>query len=55
MGRCIRAQRKGRGSVFKNRNKHRKGAAKIRKLDFAERWGTIKGVVKVLVTILSIH
>ena len=47
MGRCIRAQRKGRGSVFENRNKHRKGAAKLRMMDFAERNGTIKGIIKV--------
>jgi len=46
MGRVIRAQRKGRGSVFKSHNKHRKGAAKLRSMDFAERHGYIKGVIK---------
>lgn len=47
MGRVIRAQRKGAGSVFKAHVKKRKGAAKLRPLDFAERHGYIKGVVKV--------
>ncbi|KAL0281427.1 UNVERIFIED_CONTAM: hypothetical protein PYX00_002416 [Menopon gallinae] len=46
MGRVIRAQRKGRGSVFTSHTKHRKGAPKFRSLDFAERHGYIKGVVK---------
>jgi len=49
MGRVIRAQRKGAGGVFKSHNKHRKGAAKFRVLDFAERHGYIKGVVKEIV------
>lgn len=47
MGRVIRAQRKGAGSVFKAHVKKRKGAAKLRPLDYAERHGYIKGVVKV--------
>lgn len=46
MGRVIRAQRKGAGSVFKSHNKHRKGAPKLRPLDFAERHGYLKGVVR---------
>ena len=45
MGRVIRTQRKGRGSVFKSHNTHRKGAAKHRVLDAAERHHYIKGVV----------
>ena len=45
MGRVIRGQRKGRGSVFKSHNTHRKGAAALRVLDAAERNGYIKGVV----------
>lgn len=45
MGRIIRAQRKGRGSVFTSHNTHRKGAAKLRVLDAAERNGYIKGTV----------
>jgi large subunit ribosomal protein L8e len=49
MGRVIRAQRKGAGSVFKSHNTHRKGAAKLRSLDHSERHGYIKGVVKTIV------
>jgi hypothetical protein len=47
MGRVIRAQRKGAGSVFRSHTKHRKGAPRLRALDFAERHGYTKGVVKV--------
>uniref|UniRef100_A0A1I7XHT2 Large ribosomal subunit protein uL2 n=1 Tax=Heterorhabditis bacteriophora TaxID=37862 RepID=A0A1I7XHT2_HETBA len=46
MGRRIRVQRKGAGGIFKSHNKHRKGAAKLRPLDYAERHGYIRGVVK---------
>jgi len=46
MGRVIRSQRKGAGSVFTSHNKHRKGAARLRACDYAERHGYIKGVVK---------
>ncbi|KEP64929.1 UNVERIFIED_CONTAM: ribosomal protein RPL8 [Hammondia hammondi] len=46
MGRVIRAQRKGRGSVFRAHTHKRKGEAKLRPLDFAERRGYIKGLVK---------
>jgi large subunit ribosomal protein L8e len=46
MGRVIRAQRKGRGSVFVAKTNHRKGAAKLRVLDYAERRGYVKGLVK---------
>lgn len=49
MGRVIRAQRKGAGSVFRSHTKRRKGAPKLRSLDFSERHGYIKGVVKVRV------
>ncbi|XP_065359002.1 large ribosomal subunit protein uL2 [Calliphora vicina] len=49
MGRVIRAQRKGAGSVFKAHVHHRKGAAKLRSLDFAERNGYIRGVVKEII------
>lgn len=47
MGRVIRSQRKGAGSVFRAHVKHRKGAAKLRAVDYAERHGYIKGIVKV--------
>jgi len=50
MGRVIRAQRKGRpGGVFKSHSKHRKGAAKYRVLDFGERHGYVKGVVREII------
>jgi len=46
MGVCIRAQRRGAGSIFKSHSKHRKGSVSLRTLDYAERTGYIKGVVK---------
>jgi large subunit ribosomal protein L8e len=49
MGRPLRAQRKGAGGVFKSHNKHRKGAAKFRTLDYSERHGYVKGVVKTII------
>ena len=49
MGRVIRGQRKGAGSIFKSHTKHRKGAAKLRPLDYSERNGYLKGVVKEII------
>jgi len=49
MGRVIRAQRKGAGTVFKANVTHRKGPAKFRHLDYAEREGYMKGVIKDIV------
>lgn len=49
MGRVIRAQRKGAGSVFKAHTVGRKGAARFRTCDFAERHGYIRGLVKEIV------
>jgi large subunit ribosomal protein L8e len=49
MGRVIRAQRKGAGSVFKSHSKHRKGAAKLRENDYSERHGYVKGVIKEII------
>lgn len=46
MGRVIRGQRKGAGGIFKSHTSKRKGAAKLRALDYAERNGYIKGVIK---------
>ncbi len=46
MGRRIRGQRKGAGGIFKSINKNRKGPAALRSVDFAERHGYIKGIVK---------
>ncbi|CAL9161745.1 unnamed protein product [Musa hybrid cultivar] len=45
MGRVIRAQRKGAGSVFRSHTHHRKGPARFRSLDFGERNGYLKGVI----------
>merc|ERR1711988_1162139 len=49
MGRVIRGQRKGKGSIFTSHTHHRKGAAKLRVLDYAERNGYMKGVIKELI------
>ena len=49
MGRVIRAQRKGHGGIFKAHVTHRKGAAKHRTLDYAERNGYIRGVIKAII------
>jgi len=49
MGRVIRAQRKGAGSVFRSHTHHRKGAPKLRHLDYAEKHGYIKGVVREII------
>jgi|EP00161_Ancyromonas_sigmoides_P005884 large subunit ribosomal protein L8e len=49
MGRPIRGQRKGPGSIFKSHTHKRQGAAKLRPLDYSERRGYVKGVVKDIV------
>ncbi|RKP12369.1 60S ribosomal protein L2 [Piptocephalis cylindrospora] len=49
MGRVIRAQRKGPGGIFKSHTRTRKGAAKLRALDYAERNGYIRGIVKEII------
>jgi len=46
MGRVIRGCRKGKGSVFKSHTCGRAGPAKFKKLDFAERHGYVRGVVR---------
>lgn len=46
MGRVIRGQRKGAGSIFKSHTQHRKGATAMRAVDYVERHGYIKGVVR---------
>ncbi|PSK38380.1 60S ribosomal protein L2-A [Candidozyma pseudohaemuli] len=48
-GRVIRNQRKGAGSIFTAHTRLRKGAAKLRTLDYAERHGYIRGVVKSII------
>lgn len=49
MGRVIRSQRKGPGGIFKSHTRLRKGAAKLRPLDYAERHGYIRGIVKEII------
>eukprot|EP01132_Coremiostelium_polycephalum_P002443 gene2443-3016_t len=50
MGRIIRAQRKGKaGSVFGAHTHHRKGTPRFRALDYAERHGYVKGVVREII------
>jgi large subunit ribosomal protein L8e len=49
MGRVIRTCRKGNGGIFQARTRTRKGPAKYRALDYAERHGYIKGVIKDIV------
>lgn len=50
MGRVLRAQRKGRqNGVFKARTITRKGPAKFRVFDYAERHGYVKGVIKEII------
>jgi len=46
MGRVIRGQRKGAGSIFLSRTRLKKAPTKLRPVDYAERNGYIKGVVK---------
>ena len=47
MGRVIRNQRKGvRGGIFTAHTKHRKGPTQLRALDYAERHGYVRGVVR---------
>ncbi|KAK6590474.1 60S ribosomal s L8 L2 [Cryptosporidium xiaoi] len=50
MGRVIRGQRKGAGSVFKAKVSKRRGPVRLRALDYIERHGYIKGVVKDITT-----
>lgn len=49
MGRVIRNQRKGRGSIFTAHTRLNKAPAQFRAPDFAERHGYIRGVVKEVV------
>lgn len=49
MGRVIRGQRKGAGSIFKSHTHKRQGAAAFRALDYVERAGYIKGVVREII------
>jgi len=53
MGKVVRGCRKGKGSVFKSHTRLRKGPAKLRRLDFSERTGYVKGLVKVRLRLRS--
>jgi len=46
MGRCIRAQRHGGSLIFASHKTHRVAPAKFRTLDYSEKLGYLKGVVK---------
>mmetsp|Transcript_1946 Transcript_1946/g.3905 ORF Transcript_1946/g.3905 Transcript_1946/m.3905 type:complete len:258 (+) Transcript_1946:42-815(+) len=46
MGKVIAGCRKGKGGIFRSHTRTRKGAAKLRVLDYAERHGYIRGVIK---------
>jgi large subunit ribosomal protein L8e len=46
MGKYVQVQRKGKSAVFKAHTRTRKGAVKLRSLDYAEKQGYIRGVVK---------
>jgi large subunit ribosomal protein L8e len=48
-GRVIRNQRKGRGSVFTANTRLNKAPAAFRTLDYAERHGYVRGVVKEII------
>lgn len=49
MGKVIKKCRKGKGSVFTAHSKHRVAPCKLRKLDYIEREGYIRGVVKKII------
>nr|ADO28374.1 60S ribosomal protein l8-1 [Ictalurus furcatus] len=46
MGKVVLAQRRGKGSVFRSRVHKRQGEVRLRKLDFHERKGYIRGIVR---------
>lgn len=49
MGKVVRSQRFGKGSVYKAHTCGRQGAVGMKRADFAERHGYVKGVVKEIV------
>jgi len=49
MGRCIRAQRHGGSLIFASHKTHKVAPARFRTLDYVERQGYVKGVVKDIV------
>ena len=49
MGRVIRSQRKGAGGIFRAHSAKRKGKPSFRPLDYTEKCGYIKGIVKSII------
>jgi len=49
MGKTIRGARKGKGTIFTSHTRLRKGPVKMRKMDYAEKEGYVKGVVKAII------
>jgi len=49
MGRVIRGSRKGKSLIFTAKTRLRKGAAKLRSFDYAERHGYVRGLIKNIV------
>merc|ERR1712130_423712 len=49
MGRVIRNQRKGRGSIFTANTRLNKAPAKFRQLDYSEAHGYLRGIVKEII------
>ncbi|KND95027.1 60S ribosomal protein L2 [Tolypocladium ophioglossoides CBS 100239] len=49
MGRVIRNQRKGRGSIFTANTRLNKAPAKFRNLDYSERHGYLRGIVREII------
>jgi len=46
MGKYVQAQRKGKSPIFMSHTRTRKGAVKLRAIDYAEKHGYIRGIVK---------
>ena len=49
MGRVIRSQRKGKGGIFKAHVTKRIDKPSFRHLDYTEKWGYIKGIIKSII------
>lgn len=49
MGKVILGCRKGKGSVYRSHTHHRIAPAKFRRLDYLEKNGYIRGIVKEIV------
>jgi len=49
MGKYVQAQRKGKSTIFKAHTRTRKGSTKLRVLDYSERNGYVRGVIKEII------